>query len=253
MDVSNEPAPEGKGEGKPGGVSLEEQNRGLMQGMMAEREKRHALERQVSELKGKMDALQKTASEPKQYSRQELSALVEDGKLDQGQADQIMENQLRAKVTREATDAAVSAVNANSRNDRISAEIGRYKDAVPDVLSDGSAARQRVEQEFQYLVSLGDSPDAATELKALRAVYGPVDRLQKGEPGRETHQETGGEDPDAGGDDDSMRTDGMPKGLTAAQRAYYKPLIGRLYKDWGEVQAELKYANPRLVKKHAAL
>ena len=251
MDDNHQSDPEGGGKGAPGSVNLEEQNRGLLQGMLAEREKRHNLEREISELKGQMEGLRAKADAPKQYTRQELASLVDDGKLEQGQADQIMENQLRAKVTKEAKDAAVAAVTSNARIDRVNTEIARYKEAVPDVLNDGSAARQRVEQEFQYLVALGDDPNAATELKALRAVYGPVDNLQKGEPARETHQETGGEDPDAG--DDGMRTDGMPKGLTAAQRAYYKPLIGRLYKDWDEVQAELKYANPRLVKRHAAL
>lgn len=250
MDVNNQPDPDGKGEGKPGGVSLEEQNRGLIQGMMAERDKRHALERELSELKGTVEGLKTQTQEPKVYTRQELAGLVDDGKLEQGQADQIMENQLRAKVTQEAKDAAVSAVAMQSRTERVNGEIAQYRAAVPDVDVAGSAARQRVEQEFQYLVTLGDKADAATELKALRAVYGPVNKLQKSEPSRETHQETGASEPE--GDDDT-RTDGLPKGLTAAQRAYYKPLIGRLYKDWDAVKEELKYANPRLSKRYANL
>ena len=77
-----------------------------------------------------------------------------------------------------------------------------------------------------------------------------MDELQKSEPGRETHEEAGD---DSSGHDEGMRTDGIPKGLTEAQRAYYKPLIGRLYKDWKEVEAELEYQNPRLSKRYAKL
>lgn len=252
MDDKHQADPDGKGDAARGDVNLKEQNRALKQGLMSEREKRHAVEREVSELKGRMDALSKQTTAPtKTYSRSELRALVDEGKLDEARADEIMDQQLTSKVTSTVTDSVVSALSSNQLKDRVEAEIGRYTALVPDVMETGSAARQRVEQEYQYLTSLGDAPDKATELKALRSVYGPVDKLTKSEPARETHQEHGDDSVDTG--DDGMRTDGMPKGLTAAQRAYYKPMIGRQYKDWKAVEDELKYANPRITKRYANL
>ena len=250
MDVNNEPASQGSDKGKPDAVNLEEQNRGLMQGMMAERDKRHALEREVSELRGQMNALNKQATQPKTYTSEQLASLVEDGKMDQATADRIKETQLHDRVTAQAREEANKVVATQARNDRIAADLEAYMTAKPELNEAGSAARSRVEREFQYLVSLGDKPDKATELKACRAVYGPVDSLQQGTDARETHQETGGgdsQDTDSGG----SRGDDAPKTLTAAQRAHYKPLVGKLYKDWSEVEAELKYADPRLVKRYA--
>ncbi len=250
MDVNNQPESEGKEKGAPGNVNLEEQNRGLMQGMMAEREKRQALEREVSELKGRMETLNKQQTAPKQYTRHELEQLIDDGKLDRSKADQIMDAQIEARVRQSVTDDVRAEMVTRSRDDRVAAELDRYVASIPDVATPGTDARRRVEQEFQYLTSLGDAPNKATELKALRAVFGPADGLQKSEPSRETHQEAG---EDTGGEDSGMRTDGIPKGLTEAQRVYYKQLIGTVYRNWKEVEDELKYANPQLTKRYAKL
>ncbi len=250
MDDKTQPDSEGGDKGAQGNVSLEEQNRGLMQGMMAEREKRQQLELEVRELKGKMDAYSKKADAPKAYTREELNALVDDGKLDRARADQIMDAQLERNVKERVSADVVSAMQTQRRDERVQAELDRYLDVIPDVQTTGSEARQKVEQEFQYLVSLGDAPDKATELKALRSVFGPANKLQKSQPTRETHQETGGSTPD--GDTGGQHDDDVPKGLTAAQRAYYKPLVERgMYKGWKAVTEELKHADQRLVKRYA--
>lgn len=227
--------------------------KGLEAGIAAERSKRHGLERELSELKGELQALKSTSQAPAQtmYTRQQLEAFVDAGQMSKEQADTVYETQLREQVSRDALKQATDVVTQSNRERDVLAQIERYKEAIPDVMSAGTDARNRVEQEFQYLVGLGDTPNQATELKALRAVYGPVERLAgKGEPARETHQDTGGGKDDES--DNGMRKDGIPKGLTAAQREYYRPLIGRVYKSWGDVQEELKHQNKRLSERYSS-
>ncbi len=236
-----------------GAASPEDRVKGLEAGIAAERDKRHAVERELSEIRGELQAMRSSRQQQqpaqKVYTRTELEGLVDSGQLGKEQADAIYEDQFRNQVKKEALEHAENALATERRKTMVLGQIDRYKEALPDVMVPGSEARNRVEQEYQYLTSLGDPADSATELKALRAVYGPIERLAaKSEISRETHQEVGGS---KDMEDDGMRTDGVPKGMTAAQRAYYKPLIGKVYRSWDHVAEELKFQNEKLSKRYA--
>ncbi len=101
-------------------------------------------------------------------------------------------------------------------------------------------------------------PDATeTELAALRAIYGPIEKIQKGrsrsERSVEPEEQSGG-----GGDtDDGSKKGGsnyaLVKTLSAREREHYDAQIkAKRYKDWSEVEAELKYASATVRRRMGA-
>jgi hypothetical protein len=184
-------------------------------------------------------------AEPKRYTRQDLKAGVDAGQISQEQADDVWAKQVENDAVERATKAATDAVSQRATKERIDTDIGSYKRLKPEIMENGSEVREKVREEYNYLVGLGAPGNTATELAAIRAVLGPLEKLEKSSSARrsEDHDQQGGSD-----------TGGKPRGgsskklvdhLDARAKEHYEKGIkqGR-YKDWTEVEAELKFATP---------
>lgn len=209
-----------------------------------ERAKTARLEAEVA----KLQAAQAPAKVDKAYSRSELTALVVDGKLTQEQADELFARQIEAKARTEAVKAANEAVAQSARTNRVATDFAQYKKLAPEIMQNGSETRNRISEEYRYLVSVGHSESLETELAATRAVLGPLERLERarsGKNGAETHQEIGGDDEVKDRNGKNKRPSDR---LDPRKREHYEGMIKKgYYKGWDEVDKELGFA-----KKHAS-
>ena len=183
---------------------------------------------------------------PKRHTRQELKAAVDAGQISQEQADEVWAKQVRTEAVESATAAATIAVSRQATKERIDTDIGSYKRLKPEIMENGSEVREKIREEYNYLVGLGAEKTSATELAAIRAVLGPLEKLERAAGARRSadHDQQGGSD-----------SGGRPKGgggktlvdqLDARSKEFYEKGIkqGR-YADWKAVEAELKYATPK--------
>lgn len=194
------------------------------------------------------------ADKPKRFTRAQLKTAVDAGQITQEQADDHLAEQMREDAKVEAVAAATAAVAGRTHKERIDTEIESYKRLKPDIMTDGTELREKIKAEFQYLVGLGSPGRGAealpTQLAAIRAVLGPLDKLEKAAGARrptDSHQDTGGGEgggrsKDGGGGNSGKA---LHEHLKGDAKAHYEEGIkkGR-YKDWKDVDAELKYASP---------
>lgn len=180
---------------------------------------------------------------PRTYTRAELAEAVKAESITQAQADDIWDRQREAEITEKATKAATAAVSGKAAAQRITADLSKYKRLAPEILQTGSEERLRIVNEFNQLVDDGMPRNLATELAAIRAVMGPLDRLEKARSAQrsvESEQQGGGSGKGMGGKGKTLADQLNPRA-----REYYEGGIksGR-YKDWKAVEDELKYASP---------
>lgn len=211
--------------------------------------KAESLEAKVNELTAKLEAAATQRDQPKVLTRSELRAAVDAGQITQEQADAEIERQIREETRAAAEQTAHETVTLVERRKQIDGEINRYKAVAPEILDDSSETRAEIKAEFQKLVELGDNPkELSTQLKAIRAVLGPVERLEKARSGasqHDTHRETGGGG--SGGGAGSKKTGKLSDQLAPdARKEYQRKIDNGLYKDWAAVDDELKYASPNV-------
>lgn len=225
-----------------------------------ENQKRH-YETQLSNVRAVFDAFkagsQRNEPEkkdpPKRYTRQELSAAVEARQITQDQADDIWATQVENDATERATRTALSAVEERQKKERVDSEISRYRELKPEIMERGSELRNQVVEEYKTLVAAGSPEGVPTELAAIKAVLGPLSKLEKAAGAR---READPDQQGGGSGNPPPRKSGNGKlvdTLSPREKEHYEKGIknGR-YKDWNEVEAELKYANPELRRKHGA-
>ena len=205
-----------------------------------------------AKLNAAIEAGQKKADPPKQYTRAELNAAVAANQISQEAADQLWDDQTEARILAKATEVSTISVTRAQRKERVDSDISRYTALEPEILVDGSDIREKIAKEFNFLVSMGDPKTPETELKALRAALGPIDQLELARSGRtvrDTHMETG----DGGDRGGKKPGKNFQDALSAREKAHYQKGIdaGR-YKNWDEVKAELQHANPNTRRKHGA-
>lgn len=194
------------------------------------------------------------ADPPKRYTRSELKAAVTAGSLSEDQANDIWDNQLRDEVKSTATSAAHETITQAERGRRINGDIAEYTGLIPGITQDGHQDRTRVKEEFDYLVSLGHPKSVETELAAIRAAFGPIERLKQARSGRsgaDHHREAGG----SGGPSrqHNQASGKLVDTLTERERGYYqKQIDGGQYRGWDDVESVLKHANPATRRKHGA-
>lgn len=210
----------------------------------------HSANEKYSTLEAEFRRLQevqaKKAELPKRYSRVELKAAVEAGQISQDDADSVIERQIREDAVAEAKGAALQAVSSASRKDRVDSEIARYKAAAPEIMDDGHETRQRIREEFSALLELGDDPkDVSTQLKAIRAVLGPVDRLERSRSGKHSTEPSRESGSEGAPEDRKPKTGKLVDQLRKEVKETYADEIkkGR-YKDWADVEKTLSYASP---------
>ena len=223
---------------------------GLTNALTDERRKRQTAEVEAAELRGQIQG-QSTATNdskrepeaPKPLSAAELRAAVTEGRITEDEADNIREKQIEKRLEKRLSDRLDGALSSRATAQRVSDEIVRYKQAVPDILDRDSPAFKKLRTEFDYMVSLGnEANDPRTELLAARAAFGDIAQLETvaGQRPRETHSETGGhaEPTEAGG----KRSDGWPKDMPEANRRYYQDLINKgIYRDQKSAVEEYQY------------
>lgn len=188
---------------------------------------------------------QKPADEkPKEYTKADLKAAVTAGQITQEQADDIWDRQREAQITARAEARALDAVTAEQAKERIAADLSKYKRLAPEILDKSSDERQKIEAEYRVLTSSGLPGNLATELAAIKAVMGPLEKLEKAR-GARRHVES---DEQGGGSGDRRKDGQQGKAtkwdqLDARKQEYYERQIkaGR-YKDRAAVEAELQYA-----------
>ena len=171
-----------------------------------ERGKRQALETENARLTGQIEGLAAAPTadrggngqpqiQEQELTPAELTQAVTEGRLTEGEAEQIRERKRERRIDRRIDERVETTVAVRDINARVNDEITRYRQVIPDLNDKASGAYQKLEVEFANLVSLGDdSKDTRTQLKAARAAFGPIANLEKAAvpEARETHQETGG-------------------------------------------------------------
>lgn len=257
------PGPGGQGDVSPNSEveTLRNEVEGLRTGMLAEREKRHVADRQLAEVNGKLQGLseagqpRKIEGEP-QITRAQLRQKVDANEMTETEAEQVWEGQFERRLGQRIETTVKTAIGEAQAVNTVSTQIDAYREMMPEVITEGSSARQRIQDEYDFLTSTGAPDGLATQLQALRAAFGPIEALKKinGERPETSHQDVGS---GTGGEQENSdtRADGTPKGLTARQRTYYTSHVGtgKYYKDWSAVTAELKFQDEGLSKRRAQL
>lgn len=182
--------------------------------------------------------------QPKRYTRTEFKAAVDAGQITQEQADDRWAQQVREEAREDAVAAATAAVRGGTQKERVDSEISRYRQLKPEIMQRGSDTRNQVTDEYKALVDRGSPENVATELAAIRAVLGPLDKLEK------SAQATRSQESDEQGGGDSRPKGGTGKNLVdkldaRAKKHYEKGIEQGRYKDWKEVESELKFATPK--------
>ena len=181
---------------------------------------------------------------PKRYTRAELKAAVDAGQINSDQSEEIWAKQVTEQAGEEAERRALAAVSVRSTKERVDADLTKYKRLAPEIMDESSDVRRRIREEFTALAETGmpsRGPQAlATELAAIRAVLGPLDKLETARTARR-HQES--DEQSGGGEGRKSSGKTAWDRLDARQKAYYEKGIqaGR-YKDKAAVEAELAFA-----------
>ena len=169
--------------------------------MQEERDARIAAEAEARVLRENRDK-PVLPKEEKELSWSELKQMVSDQKLSEAEALEYREKVTANKAVKAAEERITSKLSQQSRDQRIDSEIGKYKDAIPDVNVVGTDERKKFDAEFRYQVEFAgmDPKSLTTQLAALRAVYGPPERAAqyakankgKGANAAESYAETSG-------------------------------------------------------------
>ena len=205
-----------------GAVSPNKEAEALRTGMYAEREKRQAAEQESAELRGRLSALEESASrqapDETTFTRTQLDAAVSSERITADEADRIYETQMERRISERVSAKVQETTTVNA----VVSKIEQYKDAVPNLSVKGSDEFAKVAKEFGWMRSNGLPDDLNTELAAMRSVFGPADKLKadKGKPVLETHQETGGS-----AQEETASKDDWPKGMKAETKRFYEDQI----------------------------
>jgi len=187
----------------------------------------------------------------KHYSREDLAGLVEREDITQLQADTLWDKQLRSEFEAELDKRFDSFSTETNSTNIIQNDMSAYMQQLPDLKVRGTKDRTKVEKEFGYLRSLGEPDNSRTELLAVRNVFGPIETLKDSLETlkKETHKDAGG----AGGNSGTGEGGTFADTLTAREKAYYETgLANGLYKDWKEIEDEMKFANQSVRKANGA-
>ena len=194
-----------------------------------------------------------TPDTDKRFSKAELNAAVKAFQITEEQSDELWAKQIRDDATKEAEDRILGRLKAERGQERVGADLNEYKRLAPEILDVNSEARQKIADEYSYLIGIGHPGNLATELTAIRAVLGSLDRLKLAKSARsddDSHQETGGSQ--SGSSSKKVTKTGVD-GLTVREKDYYDGMIKKgMYKDWKEVETELKFSSPDVRRKAAA-
>lgn len=180
---------------------------------------------------------------PREYSVSELDQAVAANQITMQQRDQIFAQQIENKARATARAEASQIIETTTRENSLDSELQQYATVSRELTQDGSPLRQRVASEFEYLVQRGAPRDLSTELAAVRAVMGPIERARSYAQGR-----TRGADAsqDSYGSRSmsprERRVEDQFSRMAPAQKQFYEKHINSgLYADKAAVLAELNW------------
>jgi len=177
-----------------------------------------------------------------EYSVTELDNAVAAGQITQTQRDQIFATQIERKAMVQATNAATQIIETNNRENTLDTQLQQYAGLAPDVVREGTPLRQRVAQEFEFLVQNGAPRDLTTELAAVRSVMGPLERAKQYAQGRRRGPESGQDSYGGSMSPVERRAADAFDRLDPAKQQYYQKLINQgLYTDKKAVMSELNW------------
>jgi hypothetical protein len=176
--------------------------------------------------------------EPQPYTRQELRAAVNEGKIDEDQMEEIWAKQQRELIQRDMRNQLEERDQVRSTESFVDTEMEKYISAYPGVKQVGSDEWKRVKNEYDFLIKMGDKDEKATELKALRAAFGPnTERIPKRTAAlRETPADAAGS-PGEPGNRPVDIWNRVPKHL----RAYYKDRVSNGFMTLEDVKKDIPY------------
>ena len=212
--------------------------------LQAEREAKARLEGELEALKRQPP---QTTPTPPRYTASQLQTMIDEGKATVGQVLAYQEETLKLDLARQVNEKVSQHLETTTKQTAIQREVARYREAVPEVDTPGSAERIKLEKEFTYLVSTGyDAKDPRTEVLAARAAFGDPDVAKSKRdartitPKRDTMQDIA-----SNGNPNATTKDPL-KDLTVVQRQHYQKMIDKgVYKGWGEVKEELAFVPGR--------
>lgn len=219
-----------------------------LQALEDERQKRQNAEKQVAELRGKVEILsqqpQGNETAAKEWTTAEIKEAVNTGQISEDEAERIRQAQWKREVKQEVTQEISQTLNQQSVNQRVDSEIQRYVKIIPELSNQSSDTFGKVKKEFDYLTTMlgRDANDIGTQLQAVRTVFGDIEALEKvnGKPAIMPHQEVGGQGQT---DRTDKKSDGSPNWLPREVRQFYeKQFEMGMYSGWQDnrVKAEIE-------------
>lgn len=191
--------------------------------------------------------------QPKRYTRAELKAAVSAEQITQDQADDIWVKQAKEETRDEVLAAVRDDASRRTQQEQIDNDLTEYKRLAPEIKDKTSDKFEQISAEFQYLCKRGSPNNLATELAAIRAVLGPLDKLKtaKAERRAENHEEqSGGE---GKGDKQQKAGKKLVDTLSPREKKHYEGMIDKgHYKDWADVEKELGFARPEVRRRQGA-
>jgi hypothetical protein len=159
--------------------------------LQEERERRIRLEERLA---AKEEAPAPVVEEPpKELTRQQLSAAVSEGSIDEDQKEEIWATQQRNAHRRDTEELLSARDKQRDATNIVEDQTKKFIEANPDVLVEGSSIWKKVKTEYDFYTSVGDPHNKTTELKALRSALGNPTRIRERTADlRETLGETSG-------------------------------------------------------------
>lgn len=160
-------------------------------------------------------------SKPREFTRAELQAQVDNGTISEDQRDEVLDRQRAERLKAEIRD----EVRAEERDRRLRSEIQRYYDQHPQLTQDGSEMRTRAGQEYRRLVDLGFPDSLVTELAALQNSMGSANPpREKTRAARERHEEQA---ETGSGSPGTSRANSWEKGLSRRLIDHFRGDLGK--------------------------
>lgn len=210
------------------------------------------LETDLAELRGQVEGMKGQGANgggEKTYSLAQLNEMVEDEKISQAEADRIYTEQQENRLNQMVDQRVTAALSSHDKKITAEAQIEKYAEALPDVMTDGTDTRAKFGTELNFLESQGhDRKKPETILLAMRAAFGPIERLgmNPGPGKREPMQDTNsaGETDEGGGGDKQAR---WPNWMSARQKEHYEKQISTgFYKDREDCLKRIERSFPTL-------
>jgi hypothetical protein len=225
--------------------------------LRVERDARIAAEAKLETLKEVGVVKRDQPAAEKVFSWAELEQAIADGKLTRAEALDYREKQVIRQAKDQAREEWSAEQHTRERTQTIAQQLEGYLSVEPSLKDVSSELRQKVEREYQWLVSVHGEPARdsvqyrAMELNAVKNVLGPIDSIKRKQTSErmtrdnlETHMDRS-DTSQRGNERVSDDENKPPKGLTAVQIAHYEKMFVKssAYPNgWADVRKELAYA-----------